>query len=232
VRVAGAAGQEVRERDLRSRASSSPFCASGINEPNGLLKLDDSMHAATGSVSSSRASASTLTPRVGSVGQLQGLQAEHLERVEKPEVGGRFEPMGPRQRCLRHGAAERHERRVGRVLQQGCDGSADGHGRRLRTQARRERQRERSPLRGSDVEARLWPRDQNAAVFQRVIGLKHRGDADALLPADGTHGRQAHAGRKRAVVDHADDEVRELLVTIGRGRLGGVAGDAAFPCST
>ena len=100
------------------------------------------------------------------------------------------------------------------MFEQRRDGPTDRHGRRLRTRTRGRRQRERASTGRRDVKARLRARNEDAAIFEHPVRLKRRRDTDAVLLADCAHRRQARARRERALVDHADDEIGQLLVTV------------------
>ncbi len=128
---------------------------------------------------------------------------------------------GLEQRRVGYGAAERDERGIRRVLEQGRDGPADGYRRCLRAPTRSRWQRQRAARRLRDVVARLRPRHEDAARLEHAIRLQGRRDADAVLLAHRANGRQARAGRERAVGDGVDDEVGQLLVAKRRGRVHG-----------
>jgi hypothetical protein len=246
-----------------------------------LLKLEESRHALIDRLF--RAVSNAAAPRIR--GQLQRLQTERLDNLEKTEVGRRLDrddvarprnglqrdcqrlgtaagdgdvvvrqQLAPAQRTAGDlvaqlgialgdgiavvvdaldarrpreeaiqaagrqqfgagdGAAQRHQPRIGRMLQQlehdTGDGDAGGPARQRRAGRRRQRSR-RLPR---NVEAGLRPGFEAATVLQQAIGLQRRGQADPALAADLPERGRACAWPERAAVDQGRDEVRQLLI--------------------
>jgi hypothetical protein len=72
---------------------------------------------------------------------------------------------------------------------------------------------------GVDEVAGARPRADEAAAFEQVIGLEHRGRADPVGLAGVTHRRHALAGAKDAGADQFSDVVGEFFVAFHRGAL-------------
>src|SRR5690606_27930652 len=76
------------------------------------------------------------------------------------------------------------------------------------------RLRQRRDAAGADVVPRLRARLDEAAVLELQVRLQHRRDADALLPAEPPHRRDAVAGPQRAARDQIRDVRGDTVVEV------------------
>jgi len=74
---------------------------------------------------------------------------------------------------------------------------------------------------GADKKSGLRPCRDQAADFQRGIGMQRRGYADTLLPAEGAYGRHAVTGPQRIAADGAFQQTGQPLVGGLFDRMGG-----------
>ena len=118
----------------------------------------------------------------------------------------------------RNGAAERHQPRVGGVLEQRWTVVEIEIRVGVAGRARSGRRAQRGGGSPRDIETRARPRLQDAAVLEKLIGLKSGREAGAVILAEAPQGGGARAGQERAALDGLGDDVSQQLVAVAQIR--------------